>query len=963
MKRKFAKLGLVSTLAATVLSAVITTGSQNIAPLDAEAYNDKTSLINGLYERVTDINSIEDDEKLLVMADGNKTFQYIVGASYHYWMTTEFSEFTDIFNNGDFVFANNVKGELVTFDKNNDGSFYLKLDHFVDYGTGYGDVKSGYIVHEAYNNNGVTAFGDLFFRTGKDKPSANNARWRVTKDAYNHTTITSLSGRQLHWKQCGGYNWSSFIATDHTEWSSNVELYRKVTDTFGAMITVNNYPTKTTYSIGDDVDLSGLKVTAKLLDEQEITVSYNDKPHLFTDIEFSGVYKAVFFDFCGIRGYFNVTVNNGLQDEHKFLKSNAKIVDPRGTYLLGVQGSIYDKSMQSEVYYPLVLNLLSRSIKTSEGTFTYSFGEIIPIPTLPPSGINPISDLTLTTGSGQGFEYVENDLVVQNRVAIVLEEGNYYLKNLLSSNYLYSNAGTLSSTNSLPVGSNNITIDSNNHILTHNGADIFVVDLTDNLNKVKTVSLNSLSNENYMPLELYKLQLNSNSAMYDEVETKLNNFKTLFYEKTNNYESGVSLSNWADLKSAFNSLYLYIPNPLLDLQGYLASIQYNHNQEKDESFEEMIDIYDTIVFLNNGNLEDFMGRRASGSLLDYRNVTFNLENCSSNGASKAYHGTNYVATLTPKNPLTTQLPASVQILMNGNALRSGTDYTYSEGTITINAGVITEDITINAVGTVFAYRVTYISSTSLDDYVETANINPGTYTLKTYAEVGFPAHPEGKQFKCWLVDSEEVAPNTTITLTGDTTITPVFVNNPAIDELNYRETISSLSYDYEVVSEGVFNITNVVLRFGGLVSKYSWDLLDSTFGGIEGFGVLICTNKLDDLDQLTPSNATYNSYVAVGTEIGEMAHPNVASDSVKAANHIEGENFSKEYYAWNLRVNVSQAHWTSNISAVAYVKTTNGGYIYFGQVTTSVKQQAEEMLLNRGFEDAFDGTLEYLSNL
>ena len=137
---------------------------------------------------------------------------------------------------------------------------------------------------------------------------------------------------------------------------------------------------------------------------------------------------------------------------------------------------------------------------------------------------------------------------------VIERDGKYYLRGALHYNYLYSNSGVLESSESLPSTANSITIDDDNHILTHNGADIFVVDTTNDINKVKTVSVASLPNANYRPLEMFKLQLNSSSSMAGTVEDTLNAFKTTFYEKTANYKNGVTPENWTTLTNNFNSL-------------------------------------------------------------------------------------------------------------------------------------------------------------------------------------------------------------------------------------------------------------------------------------------------------------------------------------------------------------------------------------------------------------------------
>ena len=199
--------------------------------------------------------------------------------------------------------------------------------------------------------------------------------------------------------------------------------------------------------------------------------------------------------------------------------------------------------------------------------------------------------------------------------------------------------------------------------------------------------------------------------------------------------------------------------------------------------------------MNDGALEDFMGRKAAGTLCDYRNVAFNYENCSITGENRVIHyKTNYTAQISIDTG-TMHYPETIEVLMDGNALTSGTDYTYNNenGTITINSNKITEDITISAIATRYAYRVKYVRNTPIPSYFnETVNIELGTYTLRTpvYTSVYIP---EGKEFKCWLVDSEEVGSGETITLTDDVIVTPLFKEIEAVEELDYRETVSSLS--------------------------------------------------------------------------------------------------------------------------------------------------------------------------
>ena len=172
MKKKFILLSILTACLGISAATYVASDNQGKEYVEANAageYNEKTSVQNGLFLRVTDPSTIQDGEELLLVGgSGKERLQHIVGASYHFWMTTEYGG--DVQRFGEFLYCNNTKGEMVTMEKNSDGSFYLKLKHFVD-NTGYnnGKVKSGYIVHEGYNDDGVTAFGDLYFRTKKNK--------------------------------------------------------------------------------------------------------------------------------------------------------------------------------------------------------------------------------------------------------------------------------------------------------------------------------------------------------------------------------------------------------------------------------------------------------------------------------------------------------------------------------------------------------------------------------------------------------------------------------------------------------------------------------------------------------------------------------------------------------------------------------------------------------------------------
>ena len=80
----------------------------------AEAYSAKTSVQNGLFVKITDENNIVTGEDLLLVGENTQTIQHLVGASYHYWVTTENGGAKSSFNNRNYVYCEDSKVEMAT---------------------------------------------------------------------------------------------------------------------------------------------------------------------------------------------------------------------------------------------------------------------------------------------------------------------------------------------------------------------------------------------------------------------------------------------------------------------------------------------------------------------------------------------------------------------------------------------------------------------------------------------------------------------------------------------------------------------------------------------------------------------------------------------------------------------------------------------------------------------------------
>ena len=76
------------------------------------------------------------------------TFQHLVGASYHYWVTTEGGDIQNTF--GDYAYLKDHKSELVAMVKTGD-DYYLKFDCYIDH-TNAGRGAANSLFDEGYEN-------------------------------------------------------------------------------------------------------------------------------------------------------------------------------------------------------------------------------------------------------------------------------------------------------------------------------------------------------------------------------------------------------------------------------------------------------------------------------------------------------------------------------------------------------------------------------------------------------------------------------------------------------------------------------------------------------------------------------------------------------------------------------------------------------------------------------------------
>ena len=122
------------------------------------------------------------------------------------------------------------------------------------------------------------------------------------------------------------------------------------------------------------------------------------------------------------------------------------------------------------------------------------------------------------------------------------------------------------------------------------------------------------------------------------------------------------------------------------------------------------------------------------------------------------------------------LPSSVQFSLNQTPIAVIEDYIFNElGSILLNVKFETYESVEMGVMVVSQYKVSFDGNGAKGD-IEMQLVYSSNYTLP---ENKFIA-PKNKVFKCWLVNSNEYAPNQTIALTGDTVVTAVWENTYTI---------------------------------------------------------------------------------------------------------------------------------------------------------------------------------------
>lgn len=446
--------------------------------------------------------------------------------------------------------------------------------------------------------------GDLIFRSAVDEFSRMKVDFDDRGQAYIYRqNETNIYGEVdvsdiVSVKYSPEYNPSGNGHFRYDRGKSNVMIYRKVDLSKGAEIYVSKPGTKTHYLPNETADLNGVELQVRFEDSfvygDPYICSYANEANYFTPLTATYDDQQVHFKWCGFDVSYSAEVNVPVTDENYFYKINhTGLKDARGTYLLG-----------ADIY--VGLNKVTHLLDVSS----------IPVGASNADGANSVS-------LGAQYDRIcdKNDLneyipeVHNNVFEIVYDTDGYYLKT--NGKYLCGIKNDFYDEDPkyflLYLGTREeafkVRVGINGHLETVNGD--YMTCAYKNSNKVYMNCPDFEGDESYMTL--YKIE--TTSAMMDEMDT----FKTSFFNKTATCDASgetnnLSLTDWNALSEEFNGLSL-------DSQGFIGCLEYYHNNEVANSFNDMADRYDFIVNkYQDAGFTDFMHRDYAGTMQNASNT-------------------------------------------------------------------------------------------------------------------------------------------------------------------------------------------------------------------------------------------------------------------------------------------------------------------------------------------------------
>ena len=180
----------------------------------------------------------------------------------------------------------------------------------------------------------------------------------------------------------------------------------------------------------------------------------------------------------------------------------------------------------------------------------------------------------------------------------------------------------------------------------------------------------------------------------------------------------------------------------------------------------------------------------------------------------------------------------------------------------------------------------------------------------------------------------------------------VTVKIDAETEVGNLLTQTKLSYHYEGNSVDGFVFSNISIRFGAKINKDVWNQIDNDYG-IDGFGVMITAYGGDSFSITSrPDLVSQDEFVIYDLDnwIADCYMPTSGENSMATPPEVDDD------YVYNLfhRVDGNNERYRV-FTAAAYIKLSNGNYLFMQQVRYSVSSLAADYIANRGCDDTTAG--------
>lgn len=192
----------------------------------------------------------------------------------------------------------------------------------------------------------------------------------------------------------------------------------------------------------------------------------------------------------------------------------------------------------------------------------------------------------------------------------------------------------------------------------------------------------------------------------------------------------------------------------------------------------------------------------------------------------------------------------------------------------------------------------------------------------------------------------------------------VVVKSAAKLRINNISTQAKLSYSYVVEDKMSYDISDVAIRFGGMIEKDEWDELNTNFG-IEAFGVMLSNANLIEqrVDEKIASEGSFDNAV-----LDDKMYSMVKDTDIKVFyDYLSSGREPAEqgnYYFWNLykMVNATEIGFKRQYTAAAFILTSDGDVVFFDEITKSAAKLADELATNDNVVEATDGSICYIAS-